>query len=62
LQTQPFAAWPDSARVLQGFTDRALAEAAALPSAESQRLADDVQRAIAVKEEQKKAAAAAAAG
>ena len=43
----------------QGFTDRAAAEAAALPSAEAQRLADEVQRAIAIIEEAKKAAAAA---
>lgn len=42
----------------QGFTDRAVAEAAALPSAEAQRLADEVQRAIAEKEEAKKRAAA----
>jgi hypothetical protein len=43
----------------QGFTDRAVAEAVALPSAESQRLADEVQRAIAIKEQAKQNAIAA---
>jgi hypothetical protein len=52
-------ATPDASLAAQGFTDRAVAEAAALPSAESQRLADEVQRAIAIKEEAKKKANAA---
>jgi hypothetical protein len=42
--------------VAQGFTDRAEAEKAALPSQEAQVLADQVQRAIAEKEEAKKRA------
>jgi hypothetical protein len=43
---------------LQGFTDRATAEAAALPSRAAQELADKVQREIAEKEEAKKKVAA----
>ncbi len=43
----------------QGFTERAAAEAAALPSRAAQVLADEVQRAVAEKEEAKKRAAAA---
>ena len=43
----------------QGFTDRAAAEAAALPSREAQVLADEVQRQVAAKEEAKKAKQAA---
>ena len=42
-----------------GFTDRAAAEAAALPSREAQVLADEVQRQVAAKEEAKKAKQAA---
>ena len=42
----------------QGYTERAAAEAAALPSLEAQRLADEVQRALAEKEEAKKRAEA----
>ena len=53
------AAHPPPPPPAQGFTDRAAAEAAALPSREAQVLADEVQRQVAAKEEAKKAKQAA---